>query len=145
VEGLKSMIVLEYLYLANNPFTEKNKSFRDVIVIRCPNLKELDGKEITKNEKLFVNSLYARKFGGNNLHTNKPNTSGKEKRLSSLNINRLNFYEIEEERKIQSNPNSNHNSNLNSNPKLKGKLYTNINRQNSLGRNFSRTYENKLK
>jgi hypothetical protein len=101
VEGLKPMIDLETLYVANNPFTETTKSFRDVLVIRCPNIVELDDKTVTNNEKLYVNSLYARKFKSST--GNKP--SGKtlpvvnqNKSLPNLKLN-VNKFDIMEERK----------------------------------------------
>jgi hypothetical protein len=62
LEGLKNSEFLDYLTVANNPFTENNKNYRDLLVIRCKGMTELDDKTITDNEKRYVNSFYARKF-----------------------------------------------------------------------------------
>lgn len=59
---LNEMTDLEYLFIQNNPFIEQNKNYRDLIVLKCPTLKELDNKNITANEKSYINTLYKRKF-----------------------------------------------------------------------------------
>lgn len=59
---LKCYPDLEYLSLSNNEVIEMNKNFRDLIVICCKKLVELDDKTITLNEKQYVNSLYTRKY-----------------------------------------------------------------------------------
>lgn len=104
IEGLKPMIDLEVLFVASNPFTETTKSYRDVIVIRCPNILELDDKTVTNNEKLYVNSLYARKFKsstGNKQSGKAMPLVNQNKQLSNLKLNlKVNKFDINEERKF---------------------------------------------
>jgi len=50
------------LFVKNNPFTFTNKNFKDLILIKCSSIEEINGKTVTENEKQFVNSLYIRKM-----------------------------------------------------------------------------------
>jgi Leucine-rich repeat (LRR) protein len=60
---VKNMKYLEVLNISNNPFIEKHKTYRNLVVIACKFLREIDDKLVTENEKLFLNSFYMRKFG----------------------------------------------------------------------------------
>ena len=115
LSGLGTMHNLNYLYLANNPFIESNKNYRNLIVIRCENLAELDDKTITENEKQFVKSFYARKFAPSgkissmspiiNKENNNNNNFGLKKHntlksIKSINLNvGINRINLDEERK----------------------------------------------
>lgn len=53
VEGLKRNVHLEELYLTGNPCTDY-EGYREYVVATLPQLKFLDGKEITKSERILA-------------------------------------------------------------------------------------------
>jgi len=61
LEALKEMQSLENLNLLNNPLKEPMKNCRDIVIIYSQNLKELNDKTVTNNERSFLNSFYSRK------------------------------------------------------------------------------------
>lgn len=59
----KACIYLENINVLKNPFIQENKTtYRNFIIIACKNLNEIDEKEITNNEKVYVNNLFMRKY-----------------------------------------------------------------------------------
>lgn len=86
INALNNLTELETLSISNNPFIDENKSVRDIIVLNCPNLQDLDGKTVSNNEKLYINSLYYRKFR-NKVEINKKIENSKNQSNSQLNIN----------------------------------------------------------
>ena len=55
---------IETLDVMKNPFVNENKTtYKNFIIIACANIREMDGKEVKDNEKIYVNNLFARKYG----------------------------------------------------------------------------------
>ena len=54
------MNYLTYLKLDKNPITKRSK-YRDEIITMNGNIRELDGKEITNNEREYIYRLAGRK------------------------------------------------------------------------------------
>ena len=76
----KSCPYLESINVLKNPFIQENKTtYRNFIIIACKNLNEIDEKEITNNEKVYVNNLFMRKYGNKEKKQPKP----KKENLSS--------------------------------------------------------------
>jgi Leucine-rich repeat (LRR) protein len=63
LDCLKEMSLLEDLSVGSNPFIETLRNFRDMIILRCPCIREIDNKTVTNNEAQYVNKLYSMKFG----------------------------------------------------------------------------------
>ena len=80
----KSCPYLESINVLKNPFIQENKTtYRNFIIIACKNLNEIDEKEITNNEKVYVNNLFMRKYGNKEKKQPKPK---KENLASGLTI-----------------------------------------------------------
>ena len=64
LEVCKRCSYIETLDVMKNPFVNENKTtYKNFIIIACANIREMDGKEIKDNERIYVNNLFARKYG----------------------------------------------------------------------------------
>ena len=61
LEAIKEMPLLENLNILNNPLKESFKNSRDIIIICGQNLKEINEKSVTNNERSFLNNFFSRK------------------------------------------------------------------------------------
>ena len=61
LEAIKEMPLLENLNILNNNLKESMKNCRDIIIVYGQNLKEFNEKNVTSNERSFLNSFYSRK------------------------------------------------------------------------------------
>jgi hypothetical protein len=67
LDALNDMCLLEELSIASNPFIDTNRNFRDLVILRCGSLKEIDNKTVTSNELQYVNKLYSKKMTSNKM------------------------------------------------------------------------------
>ena len=103
LDVLKNIKNLEYLTVYKNPFIEKLKNYRDILVLQNKNLQDLDEKIVTENERNYVTSLYHLKYGKNkknktNEDKDKDFKNKSNKVLIDLDL-RINKMEINEDTK----------------------------------------------
>jgi hypothetical protein len=61
LEAVKEMPFLENLNFINNPLKDSNKTSRDIIIIYGQKLTEINEKNVTNNERSFLNSFFSRR------------------------------------------------------------------------------------